>query len=390
MKYPQEITTTGSAAVTSSETVSADIGTHEERWSEESINRAIDVWELSRDEAKQLRRLKDTLSDVNHRLNTPHELVKYIKGPKGMEKAEEMFRFVINWRLEYGTDTLLDNYKPPRILYDYIATAMLEGVDYVGDPVYLERAGAIDGLGLVKRYDKNALLKHTVWLRELTATGAWRRDYEKKYGHQPRQVTVIFDLKGLSTRHAKTEVIQVFKELVSYTAERYYGVSKRMIIIRAPTIFRMVWQIAKHFYSPELQKKMIFAPKDYLSVIDQYMDRDILPPSVNPEGHGRAARGFPPNLDGGLIPADLDKDEEVDVAAAADNNDVDSQSKGSSTTQSVYTRSGADSFASSNGEAVMIPDASNPSVASKSLFKGSVDANSNTTVDGQRQKNHLI
>lgn len=369
-KYPKEIRTGGAATTgdlsESSEEFYNDVDSHEERWSEDNIARAIEVWKLNDEEKRHLRNLKHKLSNIQHPKNIPHELVKYIKGPKGHDKAEEIFRNMIEWRREFGTDTILDEYKPPYILYNYIATSMLKGVDYEGDPVYVERAGVVDGVGLVKRFDKEALLKHTVWLRELTASGVWRQDYEREHGHKPRQLTIVFDLHGLSSHQAKKDVINVFKELVSYTADKYYGVSKRMIIIRAPAIFRMVWRIAKNFYDPEVQKKMIFANKDYLGTIDQYMDRDILPPCINPKGHGVTARGFPPKLEGGLIPASLEvDDDEIDTKA----------------TQPTYNRSTAASFDSSSDSLAEDEPSSSAGVAicCKPLVKGLLGGDNVTT-----------
>jgi CRAL/TRIO domain len=79
-----------------------------------------------------------------------------------------------------------------------------------------------------------------------------------------------------------------------------------MIIIRAPTIFRMVWRIAQSFFAPEVREKMIFAGKDHMETLDKYMDRKIFPACICPEGQGQAARGFPPSFEGGLVPPDFD------------------------------------------------------------------------------------
>jgi hypothetical protein len=153
----------------------------------------------------------------------------------------------------------------------------------------------------------------------------------------------------------KKEVIPFFKAITSYTANKYYGVSKRMIIIRAPAIFRMVWRIAKNFYRAEVQKKMIFASKDYLNVLEQYMDTAVLPPCINPQGTGVTARGFPPRLEGGSIPEDLDYD---NVSKASD-------------TQCMYSKNGSGSFdTTSSSDGDYSDEPSDVSVACKKLLKG--------------------
>ena len=67
-----------------------------------------------------------------------------------------------------------------------------------------------------------------------------------------------------------------------------------MIIIRAPSIFRIAWAIAKNFFRQSLRRKMIFAPSNYLEVLDEFIPRDALPPSIAQGGLGRVAMGMPP------------------------------------------------------------------------------------------------
>lgn len=69
---------------------------------------------------------------------------------------------------------------------------------------------------------------------------------------------------------------------------------QRMIIIRAPSIFRYVWAVAKHFFRQSARNKMIFASKNYVEVLDNYIDRHVLPPSIAPGGYGQVAIGQPP------------------------------------------------------------------------------------------------
>jgi hypothetical protein len=39
---------------------------------------------------------------------------------------------------------------------------------------------------------------------------------------------------------------------------------------------------------------MVFAGKDYVKVLDQFIDREVLPQSIVPGGRGRVALGMPP------------------------------------------------------------------------------------------------
>jgi len=209
---------------------------HDERWSPANMEECVRVWNLTEEQREQLQSLGHALRDMDHYKNTPHELTRYLKGPKGLDHAESMFRACIDWRKSTcveaddigvtNVDDFLDTYQPPQSFYDHAPSALLLGTDHENDPIYVERAGDMDGYGFCQRYPQDTLLKDVVWRRELTAHGAWQTDYVAKYGHLPRQITVIYDLHGLSSRHCKKGVGAFFKDAVAYTQDKYYGVSK--------------------------------------------------------------------------------------------------------------------------------------------------------------------
>jgi len=48
---------------------------------------------------------------------------------------------------------------------------------------------------------------------------------------------------------------------------------------------------------------MVFSGShNYLEVLDEYIDTEILPAAMYPEGKGEAIDGMPNRFDGGLIP----------------------------------------------------------------------------------------
>jgi CRAL/TRIO domain len=67
-----------------------------------------------------------------------------------------------------------------------------------------------------------------------------------------------------------------------------------MIIIGAPSIFRYAWAVARNFFRQSMRRKMIFASKNYLEVLDEFIPREVLPPSIVEGGLGRVAMGMPP------------------------------------------------------------------------------------------------
>lgn len=281
--------------------------TYEERWSDASVQKVAETWKLTPEEQQQLMTIKASITDVTSWKNNPLDLIRILRGPGKFDLVEPKFRDMIAWRVVNNCDRLLEDYRPPKGLLWYIPSAILKGYDKDGDPIYLERGGVMDGLGLVQKFNQADVVKHVVWLREISTRGDWIQDYERTMGRTPSQVTIIYDMQGMSSRHLKNGVIPMFKEIVAMNQTRYCGLAKRIILLRAPSIFQFIWNIAKHFFPPEGRKLMVFtSPSNYQQVLDQYVDRDVLPPCICKEGKGSPMESMPQNYGGGLIPKTID------------------------------------------------------------------------------------
>ena len=198
----------------------------EDRWSTKNLEHIRELWQLNDEQFHELRLFQYKLKDVDHWKNNPYEAVRFVTGPQGYDKAEELFRTMIEWRLENDIDTILDDYKAPKVLFDYLPSAILAGYDKEGDPIYLERGGAMDGAGLLAKYGQDRLMKHIFWSRELAFRGRWINDYEQKMGKPPTRLTIVYDLQGLSARHLKSGVLPFLNECMMLTQKRYNGLAK--------------------------------------------------------------------------------------------------------------------------------------------------------------------
>ena len=277
-------------------------------WSEPKLQETIRLWELSPSCESKLRALHTKLQDIEHPWNAPDVLLCFATGGNGgFKTTEKRFRKMIQWRLHNKIDELLTHYQPNPLMLDNSPIAFLNDYDNDGDPIYLERGGAVDVKGLLKRFNKEELMRYCIWLREVQSSGAWTDEYERRQGRAIRNITVVYDLKGLCGRHLQPNVLAFFQQFMKLTEDYYPGPIKRMIIIRSPHIFRIGWQTIKHFFSEECRNKMIFADSDYLTVLKKYMDISILPPCINPNGRGETAVGMPKQMDCGTIPSHIGK-----------------------------------------------------------------------------------
>ena len=277
-----------------------------ERWSRSGVKEVVDLWELSAKEQRDLERLGEQLCDVAHFKNTPSEVIRFLRARSGnLKAAESMFRNMIQWRIENKVDTILQWYRPPREILDHYPGSILQGHDKAGDPIFIERLGVTDGVGMLERYGRHELIHHAIWLRELVSTGDWIQHYQKRQGRAVRQITIMEDLHGLSIAHMNRQLLSVYAEIMRIDQDCYPEVAKQMIIIRAPTIFRVIWIIAKHFFDPGVLAGMIFTgPNNYKQVLSEHFDLEILPNVIVPEGKGQAAEGLPlpGNFEGGPLP----------------------------------------------------------------------------------------
>lgn len=274
-------------------------------WDEVNVESVCRLWDLSSDEKASFLELKDRVDDVDYPLrNNPSHLVRFLKArPGNLDAAEEMFRKMVEWRLKNRADQILEEFKPSDELMKYYPGAVLIGVDREEDPIFVSRMGATDAAGMLNKYGQEYMVKHAIWLRECVTTGKWIQDYEKKYNKPVKRVTIIEDLHGLGMAHANRQLISLYGEIMRLDQDNYPESAKKLIIIRTPAVFRMVWSIVKHFFDPGVVAKMTFCgPSDYSCVLEKLIDLEVLPKEIVPQGKGSAVAGMPSCFEGGKLP----------------------------------------------------------------------------------------
>jgi hypothetical protein len=236
-------------------------------------------------------------------------VVRFLRARPGkVDAAESMFRAMIAWRIENQVDSILQgDYQPDQKMLDYYPGAIMQGLDKEGDPVYVGRIGVTDGAGILKQYGRDEMIRHAIWMRELVSTGEWIATYEQEQARPVRRMTLIEDLEGLSIMSMMNNraLLSVYGEIMRLDQDNYPETAKKLIIIRAPTLFRMVWAIFKHFFDAGVVQKMVFCgSSDYEKVLEKYVDLSIMPDAVVAQGQGKATEGMPSKFEGGRLPKD--------------------------------------------------------------------------------------
>lgn len=222
----------------------------EHRWSSARVEKTIQLWKLTQEQQAKLMELKRRVSDIDHWKNDPHELVRFLLEKRGnVDRAESLFRRVYQWRMENNIDTIVKDYKVSP-LFNYFPIATLQGVDHDGDPIHLERPGAADCVALCQRLSAQDIYQMTVCMREIDTDphqSPWYEEYEKQQGHPMKQFTIVVDLEGLSRNHMRPYMVPIFGRCLLLSQNQYPYFAKKIILLRAPRIFKVFWSLTQHF-----------------------------------------------------------------------------------------------------------------------------------------------
>mmetsp|Transcript_12593 Transcript_12593/g.20997 ORF Transcript_12593/g.20997 Transcript_12593/m.20997 type:complete len:349 (-) Transcript_12593:69-1115(-) len=263
----------------------------------------VNYWNMTDQQEFAFLEVRDRLLDVQHPFNRPNVVVRYVRARKfNVPKAEAMFRAMVVWRVTNGIDSMLQDYTPPPELLHKYPGAILKGTDIDGDPIFVGRPGATDIPGMLDEFGYDQMMKFELYWRESVASGKWIEDWQKQSGRPLHLANIILDLRGFNRKMMASQPIKVQREAASVSQENYPETTKKIIILGAPSCFMFIWSMAKNCFDPGVLAKVeICGSSDFLEVLEKYMDLNVLPPCINPNGHGEAVESMPPNFEGGKI-----------------------------------------------------------------------------------------
>uniref|UniRef100_A0A1B0CA42 Putative phosphatidylinositol transfer protein sec14 n=1 Tax=Lutzomyia longipalpis TaxID=7200 RepID=A0A1B0CA42_LUTLO len=238
--------------------------------------------------------LEALLKEKNEYQTPDHQMIcRFLRARDfNVEKSYQMLQDSLKWRQENDIDRILQLYKQPPVVAKHFPGGWHHR-DRDGRPLYVLRLGHMDVKGLLKSIGEEGLLRLTLHICEEGLQ--LMRDSTKELEKPVSTWCLLVDLEGLSMRHLWRPGVKALLNIIETVEKNYPETMGRVLIVRAPRVFPILWTLISTFIDENTRSKFLFYggqnclfPDDGL---ERYLPSEIIPDFLG----GPCTTGFPTN-----------------------------------------------------------------------------------------------